>query len=511
MLALLGCSGGSDAIVEPDPGIVASVTLSESAISLESGFSRQLTAILKSASGNVISTASVEWSSDNPSVATAYGGNIEGHSAGSTFITASSSGKQARASVTVTPAIVTSIELSRSAATLAPGQTLQLNARALDARQRPIEGRSISFSSSAESAASVTQSGIVTAVAPATVVITASAGDAVGTLVVNVVTRKHIAIASIASSAAAEPIGYDVKIRHPDDSISAYRTWGSAGVIDGMMTLPDSVDVIASASGGQFWPSRAKSTGVSLPASLPVVFIPLNYTLKSGAFAGTTHPMNLNAAFARCPLQADACMNGFFGRTFRTGIKGWATYPIQVVIMPGIDSATVWDGLHAMEDKLGRQIFTPAVLAQGPHILVQPGLPPGINDPIIGGYAQWNWDERDRITGATVWFKSALNRQIIQHEFTHALGFGHTCSWSSIMGGYGCSTPFEMTATDAAYILLALDVHRLEQPLRTTSGPLACGTMSLAAAVNSEPYVLPCSQPALKLERNRESRQSAMP
>ena len=48
------------------------------------------------------------------------------------------------------------------------------------------------------------------------------------------------------------------------------------------------------------------------------------------------------------------------------------------------------------------------------------------------------------------------DRRAMLHEFIHALGFKHTCSWPSIMGGYGCQMASSITTADAAHIAAGL-------------------------------------------------------
>ena len=47
------------------------------------------------------------------------------------------------------------------------------------------------------------------------------------------------------------------------------------------------------------------------------------------------------------------------------------------------------------------------------------------------------------------------NHGRVTHVLFHALGFGHTCAWPSVMGGYGCQAADTLTAQDAAGWALA--------------------------------------------------------
>ena len=77
---------------------------------------------------------------------------------------------------TTTPAVVATILLSQSSATLAPGAAVQLTATALDAGGAAISGSTISWSTSSATVATVTSTGLVTAVASGSATITATSG-----------------------------------------------------------------------------------------------------------------------------------------------------------------------------------------------------------------------------------------------------------------------------------------------------------------------------------------------
>ena len=127
---------------------------------------------------------------------------------------------------------------------------------------------------------------------------------------------------------------------------------------------------------------------------------------------------------------------------------------------------------------------------QSGFVAVKSGLPPGITG--FGGYTTWAWDAQDRMSSATVWLTTTTSRSLIQHEFLHALGFWHTCAWSSVMGGYGCPQAAEASASDIAYLLLASAVYDAERSFRSQSGQLPCGTMSLFAAIPNQAATVRC-------------------
>ncbi|MEK6689458.1 MAG: Ig-like domain-containing protein, partial [Gemmatimonadota bacterium] len=84
------------------------------------------------------------------------------------------------------PATVATVEVSPATATPVVGQTVQLTATPKSAAGSPLAGRTIVWSSSAESVASVSASGLVTGLTPGQATITATADGVSGTAIVTV-------------------------------------------------------------------------------------------------------------------------------------------------------------------------------------------------------------------------------------------------------------------------------------------------------------------------------------
>lgn len=493
--SLVVSCGGSDSVTSPKNSepVVATLSLSDAAVTVEVGFSQLISATVKSSRDSVLSGIPIAWSSDNPAVATVTGGSIDGLAVGSARITATASGKSATALVTVIPTVVNSIALSRFAAALAPGRTLQLTADALDSRLRPIPGRVVTFASSDESVAQVSATGLVTTRSVGAALITASADGKQQALKLTVSLPTSISIPLRAATPAGllKVTAYSVKLRHADDSLTGTSLIGTAGSISGSMVLADTLQFLALSDATLSWPGTITAARGEMPASIPVVFIPQGVTLTSGTFSGTSIFTNMTAAVAHCPVNSDQCRSGFFSPSFRTGVIRWASFPIPVTMGDGLDTATIWNALRAMETAAGKQLFVPNDSGSANWIEVKAGSPPGASG--FGGYTQWTWDSSDRMTHATVWLADRPSRSLVQHEFVHALGFFHTCSWASVMGGYGCPQSPEVTSSDIAYISLASAVYDAERDFRLPDGQLPCGTMSIWAAVQGQPAIVSCS------------------
>ncbi|MGM9804478.1 MAG: Ig domain-containing protein [Muribaculaceae bacterium] len=142
---------------------VTSISLSNSAISLTPGDTKQLSASVYPTNAT---NKNVTWSSSNTNVATvSSSGLVTAKAAGTAIITcraADGSGASATCSITVTdPNIsVTSITLSNSAISLTPGDTKQLSATVYPTNA---SNRVVTWSSSNTTVATVSSNGLVTA------------------------------------------------------------------------------------------------------------------------------------------------------------------------------------------------------------------------------------------------------------------------------------------------------------------------------------------------------------
>lgn len=153
---------------------VATVTVA-AADSIVVGGTTQATATLRDASNNVLSGRPISWSSTTPALTSVSGaGIVTGLATGNATITATAESQTGTRGILVQVPIAT-ITLTASRTSLIVNETEQLVATALDQSSTPIPGRVITFASSAPSVASVSSGGLVTAVAPGTATITASA------------------------------------------------------------------------------------------------------------------------------------------------------------------------------------------------------------------------------------------------------------------------------------------------------------------------------------------------
>ena len=152
---------------------VISITLDQNSVTIEEGKTAILTATVNPEDA---SDKNVTWSTSDASVATVENGTVTAVKEGSATITAKAADKTAECKVTVSKKViaVTSIELNKSSLELKKGDSETLSATV---KPNDATDKTVSWSSSDASVASVDQNGKVTAVKSGTATITAKTGD----------------------------------------------------------------------------------------------------------------------------------------------------------------------------------------------------------------------------------------------------------------------------------------------------------------------------------------------
>ena len=177
-------------VTTPAPVPVSSVTVAPPSSTVVTGSTVTLTAVTYDAQGHTLSGRQIVWASTANGVATVNGsGTVTAVAPGTATITATSEGKTGSATITVTapaPVPVATVDVSPTTATIDVGTTTTLSATTKDSRGNILTGRVVDWSSSNQSVATVSSSGVVTAVAAGTATITASSEGQNGTAAITV-------------------------------------------------------------------------------------------------------------------------------------------------------------------------------------------------------------------------------------------------------------------------------------------------------------------------------------
>lgn len=156
-----GIRGEARVMVKDPP--VASVEIDPDSVAVVVGSKVTLGAQVLDASGNELLGRGILWSSSDEMVASVdQEGAVAGHSPGDAVISATSEGVEGQATIQVTPIPVAAVVVDPGWAEVEVGETQELTATAVDGEGNPLEGRTAGWSSSDETVATVSESGVVT-------------------------------------------------------------------------------------------------------------------------------------------------------------------------------------------------------------------------------------------------------------------------------------------------------------------------------------------------------------
>ena len=183
-----GKSASSTVTVSAVPqGQIATVTISPSSATVNVAWTTNLTATARNSNGNIISGVTFTWSSSNASIATVSStGVVTGVAPGTATIYAIAGGKTGTASITVQLAPVDRVVITPSNPTVNLGQTAQLTATLYDAHNNVLTGPTVTWSTSDATKATVSSTGLVTALRKGSVTVTASSGGKSGSTTVTI-------------------------------------------------------------------------------------------------------------------------------------------------------------------------------------------------------------------------------------------------------------------------------------------------------------------------------------
>ena len=270
-----GKSGTASLIVSPIPVARVVVTLVNSNRFV--GENTQASAVVSDANGNVLTGRTIVWSSSNSNVAAvSQTGVVTTLGPGTADITATSETIVGKAPITVALAPVASVVVTLANASRLVGQTTQATAVLRDALGNVLTARAITWSSSDQSVATVSPTGLVTAVAAGVRTITAIAEGVVGSATITVALVPVSAIAVTATQTALQPGQTSQATAVTRDSIGGLLTgravvWSSSNTT--IATISATGLITANASGTST--ITASSEGKSGTLSLTVTFTPV--------------------------------------------------------------------------------------------------------------------------------------------------------------------------------------------------------------------------------------------
>ncbi|MEO7458364.1 MAG: Ig-like domain-containing protein [Gemmatimonadaceae bacterium] len=293
-IVTLACSSGeitSSLSQGSDANAPSSVAITTSAPDLIVGTKVPLVIAVKNLSGQDIANAPVAWSSSDTTVATVTSaGVVNAVRVGTVVITGAVGGISASVTITIKPVPVATVTVSLANALLV-GDVATAVAVPFDAAGNALTGRTITWSTSTPTIASVGSDGVVTGLAAGTATISATIDGVTNTATV-VVSAKVIAVASIAISVPESlvvTLGRNVQanavVRDASGNILTGKAiaWSSsnttAATVSGIgvvTALANGTTVITATSGG-------KSASLTLVVAISVASTANSLTITSVA------------------------------------------------------------------------------------------------------------------------------------------------------------------------------------------------------------------------------------
>lgn len=275
--------GASVSVVRPPPTPVASVTVSLASSNLYVGGTTLATVVLRDSAANTLTGRTVTWSTSDDLVATvSAGGLVTAVGVGSAIITATSEGRSGTAVVSVSLVPVATVSVSLASSSLYVGGSTQASAVLRDTSGNTLTGRTVSWSSGSGSVATVSASGLVTAVGVGSAVITATSEGRTGTAIVSVSlvpvstvtvtlasSSLHVGGTTQASAVLKDASGNTLTGRSVTWSTSnaAIATVGASGLVAGVGS--GSVTITATAEGvSSSVPMYVEAAGPGAPTQI---------------------------------------------------------------------------------------------------------------------------------------------------------------------------------------------------------------------------------------------------
>ena len=261
---------------------VESVTLDRHELTLKEGETNRLVATVSPSNAT---DKTISWATSNPAIVSVdKEGNVKGVAVGTATVAASHGNLSDACKITVTASAVpvTSISLDKTTLALAEQDTYQLTATV---KPDNATDKTVTWSTANAAIATVSDNGLVTAVAEGTTTITAKAGDKTATCTVTV-SKKIIPVTSVTlnktSLALTEQETFQLSATvSPDNATDKTVTWSSSNTA--IATVSDNGLVTAAAEGTTTITAKAgdKTATCTVTVSkkvIPVTSVSLNKT-----------------------------------------------------------------------------------------------------------------------------------------------------------------------------------------------------------------------------------------
>jgi hypothetical protein len=230
-----------------------------------------------------------------------------------------------------------------------------------------------------------------------------------------------------------------------------------------------------------------RETGAEQGETIRALLVPTTFTIASGTYRGTTVPIDVGAALA--PEGEHTRYWRVLRSTRARGVPiGWPDdrFPLPLAVsgqsapMRAVDSASVWAIARQLERDFGQTLFRPTSVdsARSEGASVTLTLNPEEDTP---GITFITYDGHGDVYDATIAIRSSAllsDGRVVTHELVHALGFGHSVGWNSVMNSVSRAAG-RASPSDVAYAQLFYRLRRVHLEQRATHGILASGAEAL--------------------------------
>ena len=299
IVATVGTRTGS-ALLTIIPVPVASVSIAPPSVNLVIGTTQQLTATTLDSVGNALTGRVVTWAtSDSTKARVSTSGLATAVAAGTATITATSEGKTGTSVFTLALPPVATVAVAPLAASVAFGATQALTATLKDAGGNVLTGRTVTWSSSNTSVATVSSTGVVTGVAQGTATVTAESDGRSGASAVTItlptpvstVSRVDITPSSLTLNVAQSSV-VNASVRDASGNVIAGKSviWATSNssIVSGTVN-GNSATLLGVGTGNAVVTATVDGVSASLPVTVTaaavasVVITPSVTTIAVGA------------------------------------------------------------------------------------------------------------------------------------------------------------------------------------------------------------------------------------
>lgn len=321
--------------------------VSPNPIALTQAASQQLTTVVRASDGTVLSNVAIQYESADADVAevTSAGLVTASGTAGSTTIRVEAAGLEETVPVTVS-AVAGSVAVTPATASVGQGATVQLTASVSDLAGDPVPSPVVTWESLNPAAATVSPTGLVTAVGPAgPVTIRASSGGAAGTA--------DLSVTQVATSLTVYPAALRLARSTSRQLAVTVRDLVGTPITGASVTFSSNAPATAAVSSGGLVQAGAAdgTTQVRVAAGSAQLDVPVEVAATTSPLGDIVAEQDLPGAYAVAISSSGRIYLGSSGGTLHAGLlPDFALTPVPVDAGPvrGLafeaDAAHLWVG-----------------------------------------------------------------------------------------------------------------------------------------------------------------------